>query len=294
MRIFLVLLFIFVLKGEVLAEGETGLRILVSNLSAEAGGMGEVFSSFYGGLDSIYYNPAGVKSKEKQIVTMLMKGQVDIYYGFLGYIHPIKRSCIGIGIVNLQGGEVELNYPDRPSEVKKAQTDYVLNLVYSLNLGKVDTGINLKLFQSTLMEEVKAEGFALDLGLIYQIKKFSLGIAAQNIGPDVSYEGGLASGEEKDSLPLVIRGGASYRIREDLRGAIDIVKIKEEEVKTHLGLEYRHGERLTFRLGYKFGYDLSPITAGFGIKIKNYRIDYAIALMGGLDSTHQLTLGVRF
>jgi len=169
-------------------------------------------------------------------------------------------------------------------------------------------GINLKYINSSyyytgyphgpIIYRITGRSFAADIGILaeyhFSYGNLSVGLAAQNIGPKVSYYSGY-----EETLPLYFRGGFSYiftakeiskqehegwlkeRLKETWRVIIayDANKVKDEMVSHSFGLELCPIPILVFRLGYF----LAPAsleenrregwTKGLGIDLKYFRID---------------------
>lgn len=293
--------------------GTTGANILEESFSSRALGMGEAFVGVGEGTNSIWYNPAGLSGiGHKEITSTGAKGLADISSGFLGYAHPAgKVGVLGGSFVILNGGKIELNLSGKPTETRTAEQDYLFTLSYGRDLfKKISIGVNFKVLHSLLMEEVKGTTFAGDLGLLRKGDNLSFGFSFQNLGPRISYKGGLSSGEVGDALPLTIRAGTAYKRKFmpnhkfifALDGVIPLREIGKEfdfksdnsDLKLNFGLEYWWQENLAVRGGYKFGYVLESFSFGLGSVFKRYQLDYALGLMGDLAPIHRISFGVRF
>jgi hypothetical protein len=152
----------------------------------------------------------------------------------------------------------------------------------------------VKYLSSTLAEEESASTIAVDLGCLYQVPNIegvSIGLNLQNMG------GGMKYIEEEDPLPFTIKvGGAYTKALENniLTISGDLNKPKELSARFNLGAEYLYNQVMAVRAGYKFGYDVDSFTAGFGVKINSYSLDYAFAPKGDLGDNHRISLGIKF
>jgi hypothetical protein len=142
-----------------------------------------------------------------------------------------------------------------------------------------------------------AAAFALDFGLTAQATdELTLGLAVRNLNrPDV----GLAV---SDRVPREIQASAGYALRDKrLRFTTDVTYRDNDagRLRDHLtpavGVEKSlEGERFLFRAG------LTPqsLSAGFGLRLGNLGLDYALVLNRNLNQgsvgTHQLGLRLRF
>ncbi|MEW6042560.1 MAG: PorV/PorQ family protein, partial [Elusimicrobiota bacterium] len=268
--------------------------LLDTGLGARPIGMGEAFVAASGDINALYYNPAAfVDVKTKELSGTYLKGLVDTNFGTLGYALPVSdKFSLGMGLATLDGGNIEINYSDGRSEVRKAQQDYLLILSYASKTGikNISAGISLKALQSELVQAAKARAVGVDLGFRYQYKEKSrLGLSVQNIGTEITYSGGIATGNAKDPMPLTLRAGIGGEImsgeKYKIDGALDLVLPKEEKiekVKIHSGIEYLYKSIFALRVGHRSGYSLYSFSFGLGFKIRDYQFDYGLAYMSDL------------
>lgn len=277
--------------------GTTGGVILKESLGARSLAMGDAFTGVASGPETIFWNPAGLATMEKREVSaMYFKEIEDMGLMSLQYAHPFAEyGTAGIAIESFSAGDMELNYLDGTSKSVKAQQDFILNLAYGRTVAEsFSAGVNLKYLNSTLAEAKSASTMTLDLGCLYQLPQItglSFGLALQNIGGSMKYI------EEKDPLAFTVRLGASYA--KELQNNIftisgDLNKPKELSARFNLGAEYLYNQMMAIRAGYKFGYDVDSFTAGFGVMIRRYSLDYAFAPKGDLGDNHRISVGIRF
>ena len=305
------LIFLFILLWGIFQDANaggpatTGAAIFKKGIGAKPLGMGDAYSAAADDINSIFHNPAGLGNITKQkIGAMYLSGLSDEYYASLSYVRPLlKESAIGISLLTLQGGDIEINYADGTSKTLKAQQDYVVVFSYG---GKTETfsytgekgftynyGANLKLLSSTLVEESKATALSIDMGGILQWKKLRTALVVENLGTKITYKEGIATGDEGDPQPLTFKLGLAYKDAK-LTIAADTVKQIDDNIRQNLGVEYLIQDIIAVRLGYKFGFDIASLTAGVGLNIKGYQFDYGIGLMGDFDYTQRLSFTVGF
>lgn len=104
---------------------------------------------------------------------------------------------------------------------------------------------------------------------------------------------GLKYQDKRNSLPLIIKTGVSYRFNH-LTAAADVIKTNDGSLRENIGMEYTIGKLFSLRAGYKIGYDLDSWAFGLGFKLKWVDIDYGMAIMDVLDSTHRTSLTYYF
>lgn len=277
--------------------GTTGGVILKESLGARSLAMGDAFTAVASGPETIFWNPAGLGTMQNpEVSAMYFKEIANMGLMSIQYAHPLAEyGTAGIAIESFSAGEMELNYLDGSSKSVNAQQDFIVNLAYGREIiENFSAGANLKYLSSTLAEAETASTIALDLGCLYrlpQVEGGSLGVSLQNIG------GGMKYIEEEDPLSFTIRAGAAYT--KDLQNNTltisgDLSKPKELSTRFNLGAEYVYNQVMAIRAGYKFNYDVDSFTAGFGVKISRYSLDYAFAPKGDLGDNHRISLGVRF
>lgn len=277
--------------------GTTSGIILRESLGARSLAMGEAFTGVASGPETIFWNPAGLAGMEKtELSAMYFREIVDMGLMSIQHAQPLAgHGGIGLALESFSAGDMELNYLDGSSKSVNAQSDYIINLAYGKKLGdSFSAGANLKYLNSTLAEVESASTMAVDLGCLYKlpaINCLAIGLNVQNIG------GGMKYIEEKDPLPLTIRVGAAYikaLQNNTLTISGDLNKPKELSARFNMGFEYLYNQAIALRTGYKFGYDVDSFTAGFGVKISHYSLDYAFAPKGDLGDNHRISLGIQF
>lgn len=277
--------------------GITGAVILKESLGARSLAMGDAYVGVASGPETIYWNPAGLTSMEKpEVSAMYFKEIADMSLMSIQYAQPLAGyGTAGLAIESFSAGNMELNYLDGTSKSVNAQQDFVLNLAYGQKIGdSFSAGANLKYLNSTLAEAESASTIAMDISCLYQLPQvegLSLGLNVQNIG------GGMKYIDEADPLPLTVRVGAAFtkELQDNtLTISGDLNKPKELSARFNMGVEYLYNQAIALRAGYKFNYDVDSFTAGFGVKINRYCLDYAFAPKGDLGDNHRLSFGIQF
>ncbi len=237
---------------------------------------------------------------------MWLKGLAGVNFGFLGYVHPFhKIGTFGLGFMFLDAGRIIVNDEDEPEHNKelKLQQDILFILGYARNFGKLYSGINVKYVRSTLIEQYRADVYALDWGLFYRtglfksIMKFESegidsGISIQNIGGKITYD------RVGDELPLTVRGGFSYKVKmgTDHQGifSADLVKPNDSSLREHFGIEYLYKDMVAVRAGYRLGQDLGAISIGIGMVHKGLTFDYGLGFSEAMNNFHRISFNLRF
>ena len=332
-KIILIFVYLTFFKGLILSESISGGRTLLLAEDARSLGMGGVNAGVVCGVNSLFYNPAGLgMSNRYEVLTMVNKGLVDTSNSFMGGVIPLKTAGIfGTGLFYYDGGDIELNWDDGTSQTNKAQQDYVLLLSFSpviesLRVNDIFLGFTLKYLHSSLLPgysetgtdysyslDIKSDVFAFDFGgmstQFLGSGKLKLGAAIQNIGPKMKYKDKWSStslsyesdsGTEKtegDALPLILKIGGGYEMPIgqgiNLLVASDILK-RDEDMLFNLGLEGIYKKMFALRVGYKIGYELDSFTVGLGLNYKDFSFDYGVGLMGELSLIQRVTFNAKF
>lgn len=281
------------------AGGTYAGNVLLKAPSARAASMGEAYSSLgsdVGGIPSYQYNPAATAFlKGPEFSFTGQRGVADDNYGslFLG-----TRSELGSFAGHLlyySVGNIELIDTLGQSRTVNAEQDLGMDLNYSERLFKrFATGITVKFLSSRLVETLNANAAAIDLGGQgrFMDDQLTIGLSALNIGSGLSYL------DSTESLPITVRGGASYLypFTDQGRGlfSLDFRKVKDENLKEDLGFEYLWSQMLAFRAGYRAGQDQGKLSFGLGFLVRTYQIDYAYTFEGALGSQHTISLSAKF
>jgi hypothetical protein len=137
---------------------------------------------------------------------------------------------------------------------------------------------------------------AFDLGCRYEISDPGLtaAVSLQNIG----FTGKMDA--EKIRLPKTARAGLAYILPLALYNsswlvAADFVHILDAKSHINLGTEILPVPALALRLGYQTGFEDKNISAGVGIKINRFSVDYAyVPFDRNLGNTQRFSLSVEF
>jgi tetratricopeptide (TPR) repeat protein len=101
-------------------------------------------------------------------------------------------------------------------------------------------------------------------------------------------------GDSDDVLPLIFRAGVSQPfLRKKLLVAFDIDKNMNAAMGWHVGAEYWVINFAALRLGFQSDTGLNETTAGFGVKYKDYSIDYAFGI-NDLGFSNRISASWRF
>lgn len=224
----IVISILVVSKGNLYAgTSEAGAVFLIIYPGARPNGMGAVFTSISDDAIATYYNDAGMAFQKKTDISLMHANWLPglypgMYYEFVSFVHPVTNGKIGGNIIYLTTGNTE-GTDDNGNKIGEWTTwDASVKLCYGTQLSKqLGVGIGAKFIYSFLApvdvirqlygQSIKYGGsgnsWAFDVSTMYVPNKLiKLGLALQNLGPDITYiESGVG-----DHLPWTFRFGISY------------------------------------------------------------------------------------
>lgn len=333
----LLLLIIFSMPGfaqnELSKVGTTMAQFLKLGISGRGTALGDAYVALANDVSALVWNPAGIQQIGKRSFglsyTQLFAG---INLNFAGFTTPLdKMSTIGVGIVNLNSGDIELTTIDQPQGTGENYTNS--NLLAGVSYARRLTdrfilGITVKYIEEKLYHE-KASTFAFDIGSQFEtgIYGLRLGMALQNFGgkmkldgPDLEYVlENPATGFRQQSgarlqtvewpIPLVYRMGFAI----DLIGPYSEILISPKNrftvtveandpvdhlLRYNLGAEFEWNGMFALRGGYKINYDEADFSVGAGFRVNMsgtlVQLDYSYNNYGLLDFVHQYSFMFSF
>jgi tetratricopeptide (TPR) repeat protein len=252
-------------------------------------GMGNAFFSVSDDASATYWNPAGLTQMDrKEVMALHVNLFADTSYDFISYVHPTpKMGVFGANITRLSSGgfeKIAITFDPTKTDITSITTlgtfedvQTALTMAYGKKIKEnVSIGVSGKYINHTL--DTSTNGFMtfdttlLIDGLSSQLKNLRLGFGIQNL---------LSTkfGDTDDTLPLILKMGASQKfLRDKLLLAFDVDKSMNANMGWHLGTEYWAMSFIAFRIGFQGEAGIRETTAGFGVKYKDYSIDYAFAL----------------
>ncbi len=278
------------------SAGATRFNFLALDTNARAVAMGGAYTALAADAGALHYNPAGLaKTVAPKAAFMHNQYFQDITQEYLGYASP---KGWGADFNYLSFGdtrETTLSNPTGAGLGEVGLQDMAFGFGFGRNVGEgLFAGAGLKIVRESIAG-ISAGGFMLDGGLLWDVpgaEGLNLGLAVQNLGPDIKYHGG------NEPLPLGVRAGAGYKLT--LRGvktilALDLQQNRGEDFGVRLGCELLLGGTVPLRLGYNTltddGFGLS---AGTGYTFGNMAFDYAYAPFKDLGATHRLSVTYRW
>jgi len=257
----------------------------------------------------------------------------DINYGSLAYAHSFgeKKHIVAAGITYVDYGSFNGFDENGVSTGEFSGNEFAVTVGYALVFPdpNLKLGVNGK-FISSKLETYSSIGGALDVSLLYDFKKSNsqLTLVASNLGTQFTvYENtkertplhvDLAFGKKLEKLPLKWHVVYENLQQWDLsfsnpaRAQVDLDGVETQEeisffdkLTQHLvvGGELFHGKAINLRFGYNFrrGHELkiegnrvfAGITAGFGLKLNRFRVNYAFQKYSAAANVHTFGLNIN-
>ncbi|MCB4756885.1 MAG: PorV/PorQ family protein [Elusimicrobia bacterium] len=275
------------------AEGRTeaGLTLLGAS-GARPAALGEAFTSAADDITALYYNPASLKTlRSGQASFLYQKGLVNDTYGQLVVGFPREKRAYGVSLGYYDGGSVSV-FDGVTQRTVKSQTDYVLGVGAARTWKTLDVGGTFKYFSSELAETAKASAVAIDAGATLPVHpRVRLGASLQNFGTPLKYV------SYSDDLPRIIRVGLSWLMIPGPAATTLFFDapyhVNQSELRPAIGVESLVGP-MALRAGYKTGGDLQSFSIGAGFMWQNASFDYAFGLVDKLESSHRISVSMRF
>jgi hypothetical protein len=158
---------------------------------------------------------------------------------------------------------------------------------YGRNVGMFCVGGSMKYVQSKITRTASAIAF--DFGGTYDVidDKLELAGTINNVGTGLRYI------EEETPLPMSIKLGAGYTMKENVKFALDMVMPNDNDAYFGTGVEYAY-KAVLGRIGYNSRTSeiggMSGITYGIGIKYGDVAVDYAYQGYEYLGDSHRLSV----
>jgi len=291
MALHLLLLNVIVSIGP-FGPGTTAFPLLKVPVGARACAMGEAFTGLADDAHALYWNPAGLG--RMNLVQFGLSHQ-EWFAGTrdenLTVSLPLGPGTLGIGAVYSATGGIETWDPENEAAGSATLSSGYAALGYGLNVGKaLACGLVLKGLYDQLVT-VTGYGGCADLGVLYRPNRaIGLGLSVQNLGPNMRY------GSSGYMLPALLNLGASLTWQR-FSVLLDADVPIDNNPTAHLGGEYRVNRFLALRAGAKLGPQdfsnldwTSLLTAGAGLSLDRFLLDYALVPYGELGLTHRLAL----
>lgn len=305
--------------------GTSALPFLEMQQGARPTGMAGAFTGVAEGVDSLWWNPAGMARSRMTEVTMshtLFVDDVKTEYLAASRPLPALKGTVGASFTYMSVPGIE-GYDSTGRSVGKLTANaYAATLGFGTEvIPGISVGVNGKYLGQTLSTK-KGSGMGVDAGLQYRQEKLGAGVSVQNLGPSFKI------GNDSNPLPTTVRAGVAYQFKPRLLGAFDLSKARDGGVLPHLGGEVRLTNNFHLRAGWQkqenlgngagvsFGFTLMGTAGGGGAPVGGDNwggdgtpwwekaagavtglvgsLDYSFISLGDLSDVHRLSLSLKF
>ncbi len=274
--------------------------------------MGEAGSTVTSDIVSGYWNPAGLmRMKDFEVGTMTNVSMgYDRSHNYVSFgnrfgFGALALSLVNANVINLDGYDGNEN-PTGP--FFDSENSFLLS--YANSIGKFSFGLSPKFYISTIAGETKT-GYGVDLGAKFDINQYlEIGAMARDL-----------YGEFDDTtVPYEISAGLAAYPLKGLTLVADAKLEKDEnpffcfgaEYWTSIGSDSEADSKLsvvsvteqsswedafsTLQTGLRLGYNQGRISAGTGIRLRNFQLDYVFRYNNHelYGNDHILSLILRF
>jgi opacity protein-like surface antigen len=295
--------------GDDARKGTSGAEQLLIPVGAQGIATGSALVANLTGLESIYYNPAGLGvSENTEAMFSYMSYLADINVSYFAVSTVVGDvGSFGLSIKTFDFGDIPITTADFPDGTGNTYSPSYLTagLTYSKILtDRISVGTNLKLISEKIMN-TSASGFALDVGVQYRFnQQFSIGAVLKNVGSNMTYSGadleqrtiipnttiGSSTGvseilAEEFQIPSYFEIGVGYKYAfndyNDILLASTFRANNSLEDNMSFGLEYSYLSTLFLRGGYRMQTEntsesIFGFTAGAGV---NYDFANSIGIV---------------
>lgn len=334
MILFISGLCLFTISAQAGGPGTTNANFLKAGQGVRPISMGETYSALGDGLDTLYWNPAGLMQLGSPAVSLEHSFWFqDIGKEYLAYGMPLgPLGAVAGGLTFLHAGSIDTtmedasgNYAGTGGQTSAMNLALVagyaqkLSAIFPIQEGffsQMLVGAGLRIVNESIAD-TSIFGGGLDLGALWRQTEDITAYDGTTITRDKGLRFGFVArnlGATTDkSMPIDFRGGLGYILRDVFSSygratfAADLLVPIDNDIKVSLGAEYANISPKTefaVRAGYKIGPEIKDLdaaagfTAGAGFAIiaglVKWQLDYAFVPYGELGTTHRVALTLGF
>ena len=302
----LLVAFISLVQGQ--SAGERNFLFLLNEYSPRGSAMAGNMVAFRGDVTAFQYNPASINGIEGKAWSIAYVDHLlDFQGGMAVYSMPggkLWRLAFHVLYFNY-GAFQETDLFGEPTGRTFGASEMAVGATLANSLGQnFEYGVTVKFIYSSL-ERYNASAIAMDGGLLYTapfMEGLRFGISLSNVGVAVDHYT-----DEKENLPLQLRLGFAKRLAHlPLTFSLAINDLTRATAgpfwevlqRFSAGGEFDVNEHVQFRLGYQNdvnvstrpanGRNFAGISAGVGIRWRQFRFDYSYVSFGNLGGLNRL------
>ncbi|HYE95427.1 MAG TPA: PorV/PorQ family protein [Rubricoccaceae bacterium] len=287
-------------------QAQGGMVFLAMDPHPIAQGMGGAWAARAEGPLAPLANPAGLATPSGNAAGLTFMDGLAGARAFTlgGRFAAGARGGVGLYVTTLTSGDLEVrDGPGEPAGTFEVQY-LAVGAGAARRFGPVQVGVGVKALSERAFE-ASATGFAVDAGAQAFLLRdgLRLGAALQHLGRMNALD------TERSPLPTTVRGGVAvfpFRVVSSTENATLVstslsvegvyrADLDEENTRLRLGGEATLFDLLTLRAGYMTGDPVHAFTAGAGVAVGPFRVDYALLpLDEGFGTDHLIGLRYRW
>jgi hypothetical protein len=277
--------------------GRTSAAWLKQSTDARTSALGDAGRGTSRDVNAISSNPAGLGGLETQQFAFMHSVLVeDMSMEHVAYGLKIGDSrVLALSVDYMNFGDIKSYSVDNgvlTEEGSITPTGYSATLAVAHNIGALSYGLGAKIVSETLDADA-TNAFAFDAGLQYGFGDVGrIGLSSTNIGGNIS-DHNLPS---TTTLGVLYGRPAGNSVDWALMADANFPAFALDSTAISYGLEITAVKNYSLRAGYKtIGNEgASGFTAGAGLTVSKFTIDYAFVDQGDLGRSNQVSLLARF
>ena len=319
-RIFAGFLGLFLLltgyAGTASAQAEAGAQSLLIAPGARSDGMGRASVALASDANAVWWNPGALAFVTGRDAAFMYTKLVpdladDVFFSYMSYAQHVEGwGGIGASLGYLSYGKSIATDVDGNELGTFTSYEIAPTIAYGTEIMKdMGFGVSLKLVRVDLAPADKTQDraagrgttFAADLGGLYKLPKWktSVGMAIQNLGPNISY----IDADQSDPLGRNVKFGVAVAPVETEQYRVMIAADVNKSLLTNgawienVGGEFEFNRLLALRVGYindPRG-TIQDLTYGLGLGYHGIRLDYAsVPQSEFLDRVYRFSASYHF
>ncbi len=279
--------------------GTAGFSFLKIGVGARPAALGGAYAAVACDLEATGWNPAGLFGiRERSAILSYSSYLVDTEAGFLSIAFPGPDRIWSFSVNYFSHGELRRTDAEGQDLGTFGAFDVAAYVTAAQQVWnrRLTLGVNLKAIYSSI-DDFTSDAYAVDLGAIGPgpVKGMKLGASLANLG---AVRSGFTDGFE-DSLPVLFRVGFTHRPAHaplPMMFVADFNVPNDGDAYATFGAEVRLAEGFFLRPGYSLqqtgleGDENLGLSAGAGLELDRYRVDYAFTSFPSLGDVHRLSL----
>jgi hypothetical protein len=277
------------------AVGASSGDFLSFEVGGRSAGMAGAHTGVATGVTAQFWNPAGLATlTQPQVGAMHANWLQDLSYEWLGVAKPmgIGVGSLSVAYFHTPGIQAVDEFDNPTGEFRVYDLAVTAGIARSLARG-FSIGANAKMIRQSL-GTISATAPAVDFGARATIAGAGIGVAVQNLGPGLSFDG------SSYPLPREIKMGMGRSFWNDrIQLAADYNMPSHYFDDLRVGTEIRAHPNVSLRVGYRheFGTPEDPangLSYGLGLHFHQLEVDYAMTPSDAFDNVHRLSFGYSF